>query len=103
MTERFRKLVRSSHTQNACVMMKPMPSLQIRDVPDDVYRALARRAEREGRSLAQQALHELRKMPELVARERRRAVLEELRRRAPDPRLENAPDPVKLIREDRDA
>ena len=42
-----------------------MPSLQIRDLPEDVYRALAERAEREGRSLAQQALHELRKMPEL--------------------------------------
>src|SRR5262245_37629133 len=88
--------------QNACVMMKPMPSLQIRDVPEDVYRALAQRAEREGRSLAQQALHELRRMPELVARERRRAAIEALRR-TPDPRLAGAPDPVKLIREDRDA
>jgi plasmid stability protein len=84
-------------------MMKSMPSLQIRDLPDDVYRALALRAEREGRSLAQQALHELRKMPELVARERRRAAVESLRGRSPDPRLAHAPDPVTLIREDRDA
>jgi hypothetical protein len=82
-------------------MMKSMPSLQIRDVPEDVYRALAERAEREGRSLAQQALHELRRMPELVARERRRAAVKALRR-APDPRLAGAPDPVALIREDRD-
>jgi plasmid stability protein len=84
-------------------MMKPMPSLQIRDLPDDVYRALAKRATREGRSLAQQALHELRQMPELLARERRRAAVEALRGRAPDPRLARAPDPVTLIREDRDA
>jgi plasmid stability protein len=84
-------------------MMKPMPSLQIRDLPDDVYRALAERAEREGRSLAQQALHELRRMPELEARERRRALVERLRRREPDARLERGPDPVALIREDRDA
>ena len=83
-------------------MMKPMPSLQIRDVPEDVYRALAQRAEREGRSLAQQALHELKKMPELVARERRRAVLERIRRRPPDPLLVDAPDPVDLIRKDRE-
>jgi plasmid stability protein len=80
-----------------------MPSLQIRDLPEDVYRALAMRAEREGRSLAQQALHELRKMPELEARERRRGLIDTLRRRRPDPRLARAPDAVALIREDRDA
>ena len=82
---------------------EPVPSLQIRDLPEDVYRALSARAEREGRSLAQQALHELRRMPELEARERRRELVDRLRRRAADPMLEHAPDPVKLIREDRDA
>ena len=84
-------------------MMKTMASLQIRDLPDDVYRALAERAEREGRSLAQQALHELRKMPELLARARRRTAVGVLRERRPDPSLQGAPDPVALIREDRDA
>ena len=84
-------------------MMKPMPSLQIRDMPEDVYRALAERAQREGRSLAQQALHELRQMPEILARERRHAFIETLRRRPPDPLLAEAPDPVALIREDRNA
>jgi hypothetical protein len=72
-------------------------------MPEDVYRALAERAEKEGRSLAQQALHELRKMPELEARARRHALIETLRQRRPDPRLARAPDPVALIREDRDA
>ena len=84
-------------------MMKSMPSLQIRDLPEDVYRALATRAEREGRSLAQQALHELRRMPELEARDRRRGLIGTLRHRKPDPRLARAPDAVALIREDRDA
>ena len=42
-----------------------MPSLQIRDLPDDVYQSLAFRAEREHRSLAQQAVVELRRIPEL--------------------------------------
>ena len=97
------KVCEKAAHQNACVMMKAMPSLQIRDLPEEVYRALAERAEREGRSLAQQALHELRQMPELQAREQRRALIGNLRRRRPDPSLEKAPDPVTLIREDRDA
>ena len=79
-----------------------MPSLQIREMPEDVYLALSERASREGRSLAQQALHELRKLPELEAAERRRAVVERVRKR--DSVLATgAMDAVDLIREDRDA
>lgn len=37
-----------------------MPSLQIRNLPDDIYQAIAFRAERAHRSLAQQAVIELR-------------------------------------------
>jgi plasmid stability protein len=40
-----------------------MPSLQIRDLPDDVYHALAFRAQQEHRRLAQQAVAELRRIP----------------------------------------
>lgn len=82
-------------------MMKPMASLQIRDLPDDVYRALLARARREGRSLAQQALHELRKLVEVQAEQRRRELLESLRGRAPA--ATDLDDPVELIREDREA
>ena len=80
-----------------------MTSLQIRELPEDVYEALAERARREGRSLAQQAIVELRRLPELEARDRRRRVLEALRARRPE--TDGAPleDPVDLIREDRDA
>ena len=80
-----------------------MPALQIRNLPDDVYHALQERAQREGRSLSQQALMELRRLPELEARERRRAVLGRLRERSTPESFANLPDPVDLIREDRDA
>ncbi|MBI4916348.1 MAG: hypothetical protein HY825_10915 [Acidobacteria bacterium] len=80
-----------------------MGSLQIRELPVDVYDALTERARRERRSLAQQAVVELRRMPELVARERRLAVVEELRRalRA-EPRRRLSVAPESLVREDRD-
>jgi plasmid stability protein len=81
----------------------PMPSLQIRDLPDDVYEALAYRAQAEHRSLAQQAIVELRRIPELTARERRLDLLNELKKRIetePPPTLSRAPED--LIREDRE-
>jgi plasmid stability protein len=80
-----------------------MPALQIRNLPDDVYHALRARAQREGRSLSQQALMELRRLPELEARERRQVVLARLRARKAPENFAHLPDPVDLIREDRDA
>jgi hypothetical protein len=58
-----------------------MPSLQIRDMPSDVYEALAARARAENRSMAQQAMVELRRLPELAAHETRQQVLARLRER----------------------
>lgn len=79
-----------------------MPSLQIRKLPADVYEALRYRAEREGRSLAQQALAELRKMDEVGARERRRDILAAIRERIQrHGTRELEPTPEELIREDR--
>jgi len=80
-----------------------MASLQIRELPDDIYEALVRRARAEGRSLAQQAVTELRRLPEVEARGRRQATVDRLL-----DRLETTPgkslDPVpeELIREDRE-
>lgn len=80
-----------------------MPSLQIRNLPDDIFQVLRLRARREHRSLAQQAIIELRKMPELKRRDRRQAVLDEvsdrLRREGP---LTLPFSPEEAIREDRD-
>jgi plasmid stability protein len=80
-----------------------MPSLQIRDLPDDVYEALAFRAQAEHRSLAQQAIVELRRIPELTARERRLELLKELKKRIEtEPPYRPSRPPEDLIREDRE-
>lgn len=79
-----------------------MPSLQIRDMPEDVYEALAFRARLEHRSLAQQAVVELRRIPELLARERRLDVLDRLKKRIASESARRLPvAPADLIREDR--
>jgi plasmid stability protein len=80
-----------------------MPSLQIRDLPDDVYEALAFRAESEHRSLAQQAIVELRRIPELTARVRRLEILRDIKKTIEtEPPTRLSPSPEDLIREDRD-
>ncbi len=80
-----------------------MPSLQIRSLPIEVYEALVVRAKAEHRSLAQQAVADLENLPELKARERRLAVVRELRNRLQrGGRPRNLPEPEALIREDRD-
>jgi antitoxin FitA len=80
-----------------------MPSLQIRDLPEDVYEALAFRAESEHRSLAQQAIVELRRVPELTARERRLEILKELKKGiAAEPPLRLIPAAEDLVHEDRE-
>ena len=80
-----------------------MPSLQIRDLPPDVYEALAYRAERHGRSLAQQAIVELRRAHEAERSEHRRDVVEQIRRRLEHHGTNSAmPTPEDLIRADRE-
>ncbi len=83
-------------------MMNAMPSLQIRELPEDVYEALAYRAKCSGRSLAQQAVVELRKATQASSRERRLAVLDRI---AVRPKLTGIPpdlEPEAMIRRDRD-
>lgn len=77
-----------------------MASLQIRDMPEEVYDALTERANRQRRSLAQQAIADLERIPELESRRVRQAVIERLRASAPV-LPKKALDPVKIIREDR--
>ena len=79
-----------------------MPLIQVRDVPDHIYRLLAEQAERERRSLAQQVVAVLARGldVDLDAKARRRALIDSLQSgsRAPAPKLS---DPARLIREDR--
>ncbi|HEX2254381.1 MAG TPA: hypothetical protein VHQ65_14020 [Thermoanaerobaculia bacterium] len=78
-------------------------TLQIRNVPDDVYEALAYRAEREGRSLAQQALHDLRQTNDQQREDRRRQILDEILADYRAGRTRKLSTPVvELVREDRE-
>jgi plasmid stability protein len=79
-----------------------MPSLQIRDLPDDVYQAVAFRARQEHRSLAQQAVAELRRIPTLTAGERRRMVIARIRQTIQELKPPLTPSPEELVREDRE-
>ncbi|MBV8201141.1 MAG: hypothetical protein JOZ15_11015 [Acidobacteria bacterium] len=80
-----------------------MASLQIRDMPPDVYEALAARAKAEHRSMAQQAIVELRRLPELAVRETRKQMLAELRERRRRSGLRELSIPAEqLIREGRE-
>ncbi|MFB3776098.1 MAG: hypothetical protein ACE141_00770 [Bryobacteraceae bacterium] len=79
-----------------------MPLIQVRDVPDHIYRLLAEQAARERRSLAQQVVAVLARglQVEVDAKSRRQSLLAALRS-APDSGGERLSDPVRLIREDR--
>lgn len=80
-----------------------MPSLQIRNLPDDLYETLAFRAEQAHRSLAQQALIELRSATGGTNTGQRERILETISQDIADlgTRPPLAP-PEKLIREDRE-
>jgi hypothetical protein len=81
-----------------------MPSLQVRDLPDHIYRKLADEAEREHRSLSQQAIAVLARGLGVAmdAKERRRRLFQHMRENPIQWKGKNIPDPVDLIREDRD-
>ena len=79
-----------------------MPSLQIRNLPDDIYQYLAFRAERAHRSLAQQAIIELRKTSGEELGMRRRQVLTEIKHCIEQPDRQSLfAQPENLIRNDR--
>ena len=79
-----------------------MSTIQIRNLPEDVYQALSLRAEREHRSLAQQAIVELRNLPEVRARQKRMEVLERIKKEMSSSGTALSPLPEDLVREDRD-
>ncbi len=79
-----------------------MPLIQVRDVPDDLYRLLAEQAAKERRSLAQQVVAVLARglQVDLGAKARRQRVLQAIRAggQAQTARLS---DPARLIGKDR--
>jgi len=79
-----------------------MPSLQIRDMPEQLYEDLGERARERRRSLAQQAVVELSEKHDAGPGRRRRELVAKLRERFSEARRRPAMrDPVKLVREDR--
>jgi plasmid stability protein len=78
-----------------------MPTLQVRNLPKDVYEQLSCLAEREHRSLTQETIVLLKEGIEtrLENQERRRTLMEKKNPFSIDSR--NLPDPVTLIRKDR--
>jgi len=80
-----------------------MPTLQIRNLPERVYRALAEKARRERRSLSGQAIVELERLTAKDRRLRRLDAVRELRTRlAIRGEIPISQAPVHVIREDRD-
>jgi len=75
-----------------------MPSLQISEMPEELYEALSRRAQRERRTLAQQAVADLMRLAALETRDHRIETVERLRNRPST----DVSDPVRLMREDRE-
>jgi len=86
----------------ASIEPKDMSTLQIRNLPDDVREALSLRAELGHRSLAQQAIVELRQMAEIQAGQQRREVLARIRRELEQGRSALQASPEAMIREDRE-
>jgi hypothetical protein len=79
-----------------------MPLIQVRDVPEHIYRRLVEQAGRERRSLAQQVVTVLARGLEVEQspKARRKRILDEIR--AQGPIGIDLPDPARLIREDRE-
>ncbi len=79
-----------------------MPTLQVRELPEDVYNQLSYLAEKEHRSLAQQTVVLLKEgiRSRLKAKERRKLLLE--RTSELDLASVDLPDAVELVREDRE-
>jgi hypothetical protein len=79
-----------------------MPLIQVRDLPDHLYRLLAEQAKKERRSLAQQVVTVLARglERELDAKARRRKALRAIQTASPA-RTGRLSDPAGLIRKDR--
>ena len=81
-----------------------MATLQVRDLPDQIYEKLKKEAKLKHRSLAQQAIVTLAKGLEIHnnPKERRAVLLQNLVNEQQDIKNYKLSDPEKIIREDRE-
>jgi len=80
-----------------------MPTLQVRELPEDVYYRLQRKAQQEHRSIAQETVVLLRRALDAseIHRSRRSEALKRIARRR-TPQVPGFPSSEDVIREDRD-
>ena len=80
-----------------------MPTLQVRDVSEEIYQRVSYLAEKDHRSIAQETLVLIEEglRQRLSGQEKRKRLLREFRGLGVDAR--HLPDPATLIREDRDS
>ena len=81
-----------------------MAILQVRDIPEDLYEILSIVAKQENRSISQETIVLLRKALQLKEERitKRKFLLTDLAEYNKLKKLNDFPDPVDLIREDRD-
>ena len=81
-----------------------MATLQVRDLPDQIYEKLKKEAKKKHRSLAQQAIITLAKGLEAPynSKEKRLILIESLQAGNQNIKKYKLSDPVKLLREDRE-
>lgn len=77
-----------------------MISLHVSELPQDVSRALAARAQRAGRTLEEQAIDDLRRVSVLEAAEMVRAPLPAARSARHAENLQGLADPADILREE---
>ena len=81
-----------------------MPSIQVRDLPEQIYNKIKNNAQKEHRSLSQQAIVTLKKGLGIDEnhKERRRILVDQIMSRRVAFDIAKLENPVNLIREDRD-
>jgi hypothetical protein len=81
-----------------------MPSIQIRDLPEQIYSKIKNNAQKDHRSLSQQAIVTLKKGLGIDEnhKERRRVLVDQIMSRRVAFDIAKLENPINLIREDRD-
>ena len=81
-----------------------MPSLQVKELPDSIYRKLSELAHKEHRSISQQAVMLLAKSlnVDVSNQTRRQKIWDEIKSQSGELRGYNLKDPVTIIREERE-
>ena len=81
-----------------------MPSLQVRELPDSIYKKLSELAHKQHRSIVQQAVMLLAKglNVEVSPEARRRQILDEIKAQSDELKKYSLKDPAKIIREERE-